>query len=135
MIIDLEKMYSERRTTVFRIFRKRKEDIPESKRKQKAEINPQREGLFAEVWDLFKATPSPHFFDEGITLTECLFREEDGMIDIFVIRNGQDICFNLDNETILMSDDDGEYKTVELTEFADLEDLRVRMNHFVVSHT
>ena len=120
---------------MFRFFRKRKEDIPESKKKQKAEIIPQREGLFAEVWDLFKSAENPAFFDEGIILSECLFREEDGMIDIFVIRNGQDICFNLDNETILMSDDDGEYKTVELTKFADLEDLRVRMNHFVVSHT
>ena len=120
---------------MFRIFRKRKEEGSKSKRTVNTEINPQREGLFADVWDLFKSTSNPAFFDEGITLTECLFREEDGMIDIFVIHNGQDICFNLDNETILMSDDDGEYKTVELTEFADLEDLRVRMNHFVVSHT
>lgn len=120
---------------MFHLFRKRKEEDPQSKKTVKTEIVPQREGLFAEVWDLFKSTSNPAFFDEGITLAECLFREEDGMIDIFVIRNGQDICFNLDNETILMSDDDGEDKTVELTEFADLEDLRVRMNHFVVSHT
>ncbi len=94
-----------------------------------------RNGLFGEVWNLFTSDQAADFFDEGITLAECLFCEEDGMIDIFVTRNGQDICFNLDNETILMSDDDGEDETVELTEFVDLDALKARMNHFIVSHT
>ena len=120
---------------MFRLFRKGKEEDPKSKKTVNTEINPQREGMFAEVWDLFKATPSPHFFDEGITLAECLFREEDGMIDLFVTRNGQTISFNLDNETVFMSDDSDADETVELTEFADLADLQARMNHFVTVHT
>jgi len=94
-----------------------------------------REGLFGEVWTLLESDSAPDFFEEGITITECLFREEDGMIDLFVTRNGQDICFNLDNETILMSDDDGEDETMELAEFADLEELKTRMNHFITTHT
>ncbi len=117
---------------MFRLFRK--DAASESKRKQNAEIIPQREGLFAAVWDRFKSAPAPDFFDEGITITECLFREEDGMIDLFVSRNGQTISFNFDNETVFMSDD-ADDETVELTEFADLSDLQARMNHFVVSHT
>lgn len=118
---------------MFGLFKKKKDSTRKSVEKTESFLP--RECLFAEVWDLFKSFPDPAFFDEGITLTECIFREEDGMIDIFVMRNGQNICFNLDNETILLSDDDGEDVTVELTEFVDLEDLRSRMNHFVVSHT
>ena len=57
------------------------------------------------------------------------------MIDLFVTRNGQTISFNLDNETVFMSDDSDADETVEMTEFADPEALRARMNHFVVSHT
>ena len=94
-----------------------------------------REGLFGEVWTLLESDSAPDFFEEGITITECLFREEDGMIDLFVTRNGQTISFNLDNETIFMSDDSDADETVELTEFADLADLQARMNHFVTAHT
>ena len=95
-----------------------------------------REGLFGEVWTLLESDSAPDFFDEGITITECLFREEDGMIDLFVTRNGQTISFTLDNEIIFMSDDDSDAdETVELTEFADLADLQARMNHFVTTHT
>ena len=94
-----------------------------------------RKGLFGEVWTLLESDSAPDFFDEGITITECLFREEDGMIDLFVTRNGQTISFNLDNETVFMSDDSDADETVELTEFADLADLQARMNHFVTTHT
>ena len=94
-----------------------------------------REGLFGEVWTLLESDSAPDFFEEGITITECLFREEDGMIDLFVTRNGQTISFNLDNETVFMSDDSDADETVELTEFADLSDLQARMNHFVTVHT
>ena len=117
---------------MFRLFGKRK-DATESKKKN--EPIPQRKGLFAEAWNLFKSSESSDFFDEGITLDECLFREEDGMMDIFVTRNGQFICFNLDNETILLSDNVDEDETLELTSFADLENLRSHMNHFVMTHT
>ena len=95
-----------------------------------------REGLFGEVWTLLESDSAPDFFDEGITITECLFREEDGMIDLFVTRNGQTISFNLDNESVFMSDDDSDAdETVEMIEFADLSDLQARMNHFVTTHT
>ena len=94
-----------------------------------------RAGLFGEVWTLLESDSAPDFFEEGITITECLFREEDGMIDLFVTRNGQTISFNLDNETVFMSDDSDADETVELTEFADLADLQARMNHFVMVHT
>ncbi len=116
------------------LFKKKKDST--QKAVEKTTTIPPREGLFAEVWELFKFTSGPSFFDEGITLTECIFREEDGMIDLFVARNGQTICFNIDSESVFMSDDDSDAdETVELTEFADLEELRVRMNHFVVTHT
>ena len=95
-----------------------------------------REGLFGEVWTLLESDSAPDFFDEGITITECLFREEDGMIDLFVTRNGQTISFNLDNESVFMSDDDSDAdETVELSECVDLADLQARMNHFAVMHT
>ena len=95
-----------------------------------------REGLFGEVWTLLESDSAPDFFDEGITIIECLFREEDGMIDLFVTRNGQTISFNLDNESVFMSDDDSDAdETVEMIEFADLSDLQARMNHFVTTHT
>lgn len=95
-----------------------------------------RKGLFGEVWTLLESDSAPDFFDEGITITECIFREEDGMIDLFVTRNGQTISFTLDNEIIFMSDDDSDAdETMELTEFADLSDLQARMNHFVTTHT
>ena len=87
------------------------------------------------VWELLRSDSAPDFFEEGITITECLFREEDGMIDLFVTRNGQTISFNLDNETVFMSDDSDADETVALTEFADLADLQARMNHFVTVHT
>ena len=94
-----------------------------------------RKGLFGEVWTLLESDSAPDFFDEGITITECIFREEDGMIDLFVTRNGQTISFNLDNETVFMSDDSDADETVEMIEFADLSDLQARMNHFVTTHT
>ena len=118
---------------MFGLFKKKKDPTP--KAVDKAHTIPPRDGLFAEVWELFSSASAPAFFDEGITLTECLFREEDGMIDLFVTRNGQTISFNLDNETVFMSDDSDADETVALTEFADPEALRARMNHFVVSHT
>ena len=119
---------------MFGLFKKKKDST--QKAVEKTESILPREGLFAEVWELFKATPCPDFFDEGIILTECLFREEDGMIDLFVTRNGQTISFNLDDKTVYMSDDDSEAdETVELTVLADLSDLQARMNHFVTTHT
>ncbi len=117
---------------MFGLFKKKKDST--QKAVEKTAAIPPREGLFAEIWDLFKSAPAPDFFDEGITITECLFREEDGMIDLFVSRNGQTISFNFDNETVFMSDDAAD-ETVELTEFADLSDLQARMNCYVVSHT
>ena len=115
------------------LFKKKK--APTQKAVEKTYTIPPREGLFAEVWELLRSDSAPDFFEAGITITECLFREEDGMIDLFVTRNGQTISFNLDNETVFMSDDSDADETVELTEFADPEALRARMNHFVVSHT
>ncbi len=95
-----------------------------------------REGLFDEVWTLLESDSAPDFFEEGITITECIFREEDGMIDLVVTRNGQTVCFNIDNDTVFMSDNDSDAdEMMELTEFADLSDLQVRMNHFVMTHT
>ena len=95
-----------------------------------------RTGLLAEVWTLFESDSAPDFFEEGITITECLFREEDDMMDIFVTRNGQTVCFNIDNDTVFMSDDDSDAdETVDLSELADLSDLQARMNHFVTTHT
>ena len=61
-----------------------------------------RKGLFGEVWTILESDSAPDFFDEGITITECIFREEDGMIDLFVTRNGQTISFTLDNEIIFI---------------------------------
>ena len=119
---------------MFGLFKKKKDST--QKAVEKAHTIPPREGLFAEVWTLLESAPDPASFDEGITLTECLFREEDGMIDLFVTRNGQTISFNLDNETVYMSDDDSDAdETVEMTEFADLFDLQARMNHFITTHT
>ena len=118
---------------MFGLFKKKK--APIQKAVEKAHTIPPREGLFAEVWALLRSDSAPGFFEAGTTITECLFREEDGMIDLFVTRNGQTISFNLDNETVFMSDDSDADETVELTEFADPEALRARMNHFVVSHT
>ena len=95
-----------------------------------------RTGLLAEVWTLFESDSAPDFFEEEITMTECLFREEDDMMDIFVTRNGQTVCFNIDNDTVFMSDDDSDAdETVDLSELADLSDLQARMNHFVTTHT
>ena len=118
---------------MFGLFKKKK--APTQKAVEKTHTIPPREGLFAEVWTLLESDSAPDFFEEGITITECLFREEDGMIDLFVTRNGQTISFNLDNETVFMSDDSDADETVELTEFADLSDLQARMNHFVTVHT
>lgn len=95
-----------------------------------------RKGLFGEVWTLLESDSAPDFFDEGITITECIFREEDGMIDLIVTRNGQMVCFNIDEETVFMSDNDSDAdETVELSECVDLADLQARMNHFAVMHT
>lgn len=118
---------------MFGFFKKKKDST--QKAVEKTHAIPPREGLFAEVWELLRSDSAPDFFEAGTTITECLFREEDGMIDLFVTRNGQTISFNLDNETVFMSDDSDADETVELTEFADPEALRARMNHFVVSHT
>lgn len=113
----------------------KKKEAPTQKAVEKTHIIPPREGLFAEVWELLRSDSAPDFFEEGTTITECLFREEDGMIDLFVTRNGQTISFNLDNETVFMSDESDADETVELTEFADLADLQAHMNHFVTVHT
>ena len=118
---------------MFGLFKKKK--APTQKAVEKTHTIPPREGLFAEVWELLRSDSTPDFFEEGITITECLFREEDGMIDLFVTRNGQTISFNLDNETVFMSDDSDADETVALTEFADLADLQARMNHFVTTRT
>ena len=118
---------------MFGFFKKKKDST--QKAVEKTHTIPPREGLFAEVWTLLESDSAPDFFEAGTTITECLFREEDGMIDLFVTRNGQTISFNLDSETVFMSDDSDADETVELTEFADPEALRARMNHFVVSHT
>ncbi len=118
---------------MFGLFKKKK--APTQKAVEKTHTIPPREGLFAEVWELLRSDSAPDFFEAGITITECLFREEDGMIDLFVTRNGQAISFNLDNETVFMSDDSDADETVELTEFADLSDLQARMNRFVTAHT
>lgn len=118
---------------MFGFFKKKK--APTQKAVEKTHTIPPREGLFAEVWELLRSDSAPNFFEAGITITECLFREEDGMIDLFVTRNGQTISFNLDNETVFMSDGNDADETVELTEFADLSDLQARMNHFVTTHT
>ena len=118
---------------MFGLFKKKK--APTQKVVEKAHTIPPREGLFAEVWALLRSDSAPDFFEAGITITECLFREEDGMIDLFVTRNGQTISFNLDNETVFMSDDSDADETVALTEFADLADLQARMNHFVTTRT
>ena len=118
---------------MFGLFKKKK--APTQKAVEKTHTIPPREGLFAEVWELLRSDSAPDLFEEGITITECLFREEDGMIDLFVTRNGQTISFNLDNETVFMSDESDADETVELTEFADLADLQARMNHFVTVHT
>ena len=115
---------------MFGLFKKKK--APTQKAVEKTHTIPPREGLFAEVWEFLKSDSAPDFFEAGTTITECLFREEDGMIDLFVTRNGQTISFNLDNETVFMSDDSDADETVELTEFADLQ---ARMNHFVTAHT
>ena len=118
---------------MFGLFKKKKDSA--RKAAEKAHTIPPREGLFAEVWELLESDSAPDFFEAGITITECLFREEDGMIDLFVTRNGQTISFNLDNETVFMSDDSDADETVEMTELADLADLQARMNHFVTTHT
>lgn len=118
---------------MFGLFKKKKS--PTQKAVEEAHTIPPREGLFAEVWTLLESDSAPDFFEAGITITECLFREEDGMIDLFVTRNGQTISFNLDNETVFMSDDSDADETVALTEFADLADLQARMNHFVTTRT
>lgn len=118
---------------MFGLFKKKK--APTQKAVEKTHTIPPREGLFAEVWELLKSDSAPDFFEVGTTITECLFREEDGMIDLFVTRNGQTISFNLDNETVFMSDDSDADETVALTEFADLSDLQARMNRFVTTHT
>ena len=119
---------------MFGLFKKKKTST--QKAVEKTVTIPPREGLFAEIWNLFKSSDNPAFFDEGITLDDCLFREEDGMMDIFVTRSGRNICFNLDNETVFMSVDDSDAdETVELAEFADFSDLQARMNHFVTTHT
>lgn len=118
---------------MFGLFKKKK--APTQKAVGKTHTIPPREGLFAEVWELLRSDSAPDFFEAGTTITECLFREEDGMIDLFVTRNGQTISFNLDNETVFMSDDSDADETVALTEFADLADLQARMNHFVTAHT
>ena len=118
---------------MFGLFKKKK--APTQKAVEKTHTIPPREGLFAEVWELLRSDSAPDFFEAGITITECLFREEDGMIDLFVTRNGQTISFNLDNETVFMSDDSDADETVEMTELADLADLQARMNHFVTTHT
>ena len=118
---------------MFGFFKKKKDST--QKAVEKAHTIPPREGLFAEVWTLLESDSSPDFFEAGTTITECLFREEDGMIDLFVTRNGQTISFNLDNETVFMSDDSDADETVELTEFADLADLQARMDRFVTVHT
>lgn len=118
---------------MFGLFKKKK--APTQKAAEKTHTIPPREGLFDEVWELLRSDSAPDFFEEGITITECLFRKEDGMIDLFVTRNGQTISFNLDSETVFMSDDSDADETVALTEFADLADLQARMNHFVTTHT
>lgn len=100
------------------------------------EEKPVREGIFGDVWDFLASEEAADFFDEDITLSECIFREEDGMIDLVVTRNGQTVCFNIDSETVFMSDNDSDAdETVELSELADPEALRARMNHFVTTHT
>ncbi len=118
---------------MFGLFKKKK--APTQKAVEKTHTIPPRKGFFAEVWELLRSDSAPDFFEAGITITECLFREEDGMIDLFVTRNGQTISFNLDNETVFMSDDSDADETVEMTEFADLADLQARMNRFVTAHT
>lgn len=95
-----------------------------------------RKDLFGKVWALFASDRAADFFDEGSTLSECIFREEDGMIDLIVTRNGQTVCFNIDGETVFMSDNDSDADvTVALSELTDLADLQSRMNHFIVTHT
>lgn len=99
-------------------------------------VNSDRKGLFGEAWSLFASDQAADFFDEGTTLTDCIFNEEEGTIDLAVTRNGQMICFNIDEETVFMSDNDSDAdETVALTEFTDLADLHNCMNHFIVTHT
>lgn len=99
-------------------------------------IKPTRSGLWNEIWCSYENSAFEELFDSE---TDIFTLENDDVHDsikMTVSRNGHDISFHIDEETLFMYSYDNDIdKTVSLGDIADLESFFALMQNFVFQNS
>ena len=100
---------------------------------------PARSGLWAEIWQAYEAGVFEELLDEYTEISEMAWTFEENsvdMLDMTLVRNGYEIYFNIDEESLYMDAiDAGVDTTVALTEIKSLDNLYAHIQTFARENT
>ncbi len=97
----------------------------------------ERTGLFREIWERYEMHRFAGWFDEQTTVD--YLADQCNAIDLTVFRNGCEVSFNFDEESIYMTANEGTgqnvSKTVPMTDLADLSAVKELVRTFIAENT
>ena len=100
---------------------------------------PARSGLWAEIWQAYENGAFEEQLDEYTEISgmEWTFEENSvDMLDMTLVRNGYEICFNIDEDSLYMDAmDTGANTTTALAEIGTLDNLFAQIQNFVRENT
>ena len=96
-----------------------------------------RTGLFRQIWEQYEYYRFAPWLDSQTTVDQL--NDYDNMIELWLTRNGCDVCFNFAEDSIYMTANEGTKqnvsKTVPLSEFADLSAVEQALRTFLNENT
>ena len=95
-----------------------------------------REGIWNELWESNQSGKIEKIFDEHTEVMQIVSDESCDTLDIIVCRNGIEICFNIDKDTIFMYLPSADVETTfSLNDFDDVKNIFAKLRELVVQNS
>ncbi len=92
-----------------------------------------RDGIWNEIWEANESGRIESIFDEHTEVLRIISDESCDMLDIVVCRNGIEICFNIDKDTVYMYVPSADIdQTFSLNDFDHVENVCEQLRELVV---